>query len=122
MKFKNNDQAVHAVLEHLDRYRPIPERFYRRPFNQYSPEFTRWWLVPDTSWPAYKRGKLSFRRCPWNSSAIYIGYYSEKGFSPSIAKIAGVNLSVTLQSDWHWHRFLSDALHGNLDSAAAEVV
>src|SRR5262245_22606893 len=94
MKFTNNYQAAHAVLETLDRYRPISERFYPRPFNRYSPEFTRWWLVPDTNWPAYKRGKLSFRHCPWDGNSMYIGYYSEKGFSPSIAKMAGVNPNV----------------------------
>lgn len=121
-KFKNNDLAAHSVLAHLDQYPPVPEQFCARPFNQYSPDFSRWWFVPDTAWPAYKRGKLSFRQCPWNSSAMYVGYYVEKGFDQSIAKISGVKPNLIVQSDWHWRSFLRNATNGDLDSAGEEVI
>jgi hypothetical protein len=121
-KFKNNNLAAHSVLEHLTRHRSVPEQFWGRPFNQYSPDFSRWWLVPDASWPAYKRGKLSFRQCPWNNRAMYVGYYAEKGFDKSIAKVSGVNPNLVLQPDWHWRKFIQNAFDGELDSAAKEVI
>ena len=122
MKFNNNHQAADAVCQYLDGSRSIPEKFRERVFNQYSPDFSRWWLVPDSSWPAYKWGKLSFRQCPWESSAMYVGYYAEKGFDQSISKISGVKPNLVLQADWHWRRFLQDALHGELASAAEDVI
>lgn len=116
-KFETNDTAARAVLKHVQAIRP---RLCARLFNHYQSEFSRWWLIPGTDWPACRYSKFSIRRSA--QSEICVGFYTEKGLDKSLATMPGVQPSQIMQDDWYWHQFLRDARAGVLDPVAEDVI
>src|SRR5688572_20853737 len=96
-KFETNDTAARAVLNHLQAIRP---GLSARPFNHYEPEFSRWWLIPGTDWPACRYSKFSIRRSP--QGEMCVGFYTEKGLNKSLATMPGVQPAHIMQDDWYW--------------------
>jgi hypothetical protein len=116
-KFETNDTAARAVLNYVNAIRP---GLCARPFSQYQPEFSRWWLVPGRDWPACRHSKFSIRRSA--QGEMCVGFYTEKGLDPSLAGMPGVQRSQIIREDWYWYQFLRHAREGLLDSVADEVV
>ncbi len=122
--FKNNDEAAHAVYRYLNEMRPSPNRFTLRPYNFYSPEFTDWWLIASSEWPAYHLSKLFMSQFPqWGAGTkwFHVGFYVERGLSVELTGMHGVSPSLIMQSNWSWHRFLSHAISGDTTPIVAEV-
>ena len=85
---------------------PHSKRFTMRPWNQYRPENTLWWLVPSTQWPACAFGKAVIFREPDNR--FFYGLVVEKGLDPRIRELYGSKKGQGLIMDgsWCWYRFL----------------
>ncbi len=66
---------------------PHSKKFTMRPWNQYRPENTIWWLVPTTQWPAYAFGKAVIFREPDNR--LFYGLVVEKGLDPKVRELYG---------------------------------
>jgi len=123
--FENNDEAAHAIFRYLSELRPSLNRFTLRPFNHYSPEFTEWWFIPSTDWPAYRYSKLcvhKFPRCAEETKWLYTGFYMEQGLDGELAGLPGVKHSLIMQPNWYWYEFLHHAKKGEMDSALVEVL
>ncbi len=121
--FENNDKAAHAVYDHLNRLTPSPNRFTLRPHNFYAPEFTYWWFVPSTDWPAFRYGKLTLHRWPIdNPQAMYAGIYVEKGLGKQLLGMPGVQQNRIIQADWFWHEFVRRVRDREVELTIAEVL
>ncbi len=121
--FNNNDKAAHAVYDLLPGLSSSVTRYSLRPHNFYLPEFTHWWLIPSTDWPAYRYSKLSIHRWPQQEEPqyMYLGYYVEKGLGPSLTGMTEVNSRQIMHSDWFWYEFLNHVQKGNIQLALREV-
>jgi len=121
-KFPTNDTAARAVLDHIRATYPIAQELHARPYNHYEPEFSRWWLIPGTDWPAYRHSKLSIRKSPVNPGEMYAGFYTEKGLDRTLTGMPEVQPSYIMRDDWYWHQFLREARGGGLDPVVEEVI
>jgi len=124
MRFSNNEEAAHAVVRHLENSAPARGHLALRPFNRFDTEFTAWWLVPSTDWPAYQYGKLALVRFGDETHATdqaLVGFYVERGFGSDACGIGAVPRTQILTADWRWHRFIQSAAGGAADAVALEV-
>lgn len=82
-------------------------RYSPRPWNQFKPDDTLWWVVPSTKWPAYKYGKYVFRR---DGEEIQCGIVIEKGFGTTAhAAFPSVKTRGLLtEQDWMWNKLIKD--------------
>ena len=82
-------------------------RYSPRPWNQFKPDDTLWWVVPSTQWPAYKYGKYVFWR---EEEKILCGLVIEKGFGTTVqAAFPSVKTRGLLtEQDWMWNRIIRD--------------
>lgn len=125
IRFGNNDKAAHAVLHYLDNLRPSLQRFALRPYNRFLPDFTEWWLIPQSDWPAYRYSKLFFHRFQQSATKskwFYTGFYVEKGLGKQLTGMADVNIRHIMQDDWYWYDFVRHTKGGEMDSAVREVL
>jgi hypothetical protein len=92
------------------------KKLVARPWNQYQPEISEWWLVPSNEWPAYKHGKYFFKYGEENS--ILCGLYVEKGFDPSVKEYysSPKGSRQIMQRDWEWFHFLEDLKTGKIEN------
>lgn len=104
LRYANPRIAANEILKMLNS--PC-KHFTGRPWNQYEPDDSLWWLVPSTDWPAYKHGKLVF----WaDSNNIWCGLHVEKGFGPALrhAGFKSIRDHHYLTDEWLWHEILND--------------
>jgi hypothetical protein len=82
-------------------------RYSPRPWNQFKPDDTLWWVVPSTQWPAYKYGKYVFWR---DGEKIQCGLVIEKGFGTTVqAAFPSVQKKgFLLEPDWMWNKMIKD--------------
>jgi len=94
-----------------------------RPWNRFEPENTRWWLVPSTDWPAYRRGKLSLDPTDEKANVLYCGFDVEKGFAPIVGEgyPSTRRRDLIMRNSWTWHRFMTDLTRGVVDDVVQEV-
>ena len=80
----------------------------RRPWNQFEPETTSWWLIPSTDWPAYKWGKYYFEWGKGGVPSLLTGLYIEKGLGPSVKEAypSKKGSRYVMNKDWSWFRLL----------------
>lgn len=86
-----------------------------RPWNQYEPDTSPWWLVPATDWPAYRYGKYFFDYANKpDGHAILSGLYVEKGLDPSIRELyrSAKGSRLIMSREWTWFRLLKDMENG----------
>ena len=126
VKFKNNDDASHAVLNYLNKSDPAPNRLTLRPFNRFMPEFTHWWFFPKSEgWPVYHCSKLfahSFFPQSGEDHLLYVGYYVEKGLGKELSGMSGVKKNNIMESNWYWYEFLKNSKNGIYDEPTKEVL
>ena len=125
--FEDNQQAAHAVRDHLDHLYPDGHRFTGRPYQYQAPEFTHWWFLPSTEWPAYHHSKLfiqQYRPQPGlQSEYLYTGFYVERGLGNPVLELdPRFDRKMIMQPNWFWSRFVSHAEEGELDAPLREVV
>ena len=120
--FQNNEQAARAVHDHLDHLYPDGHRFTRRPYQYQAPEFTHWWFVPSTDWPAYRHSKLFIRQMRSDPEFLYTGYRVERGLGTQLASVPDVRRQHIMQPNWYWFEFLRHAQAGDLDAPLREVL
>ncbi|MFZ5814400.1 MAG: hypothetical protein ACOY93_03765 [Bacillota bacterium] len=107
---------VHALVEPLS---VNQKRLTPRPYNQYDPDQSLWWLVPSTEWPAYDRGKVVvFRE---TGGQIFVGLHVERGFHLKAVAANGISRRLAMDKTWLGSRFLDDMENGSLDHAASQV-
>lgn len=87
-----------------------------RPWNQYKPDQTTWWIVPGTAWPAYHHGKFAFVLV---GDMLSCGLYVEKGLGASTLGMYSSNL--VMDSDWQWNQFIRDVESGRVMEVATNV-
>jgi hypothetical protein len=88
---------------------------HARPYNRYqADEGKTWWSIPSAQWPAFSLGKFIASTEDYLSQPgqIFIGLYLEHGLGYK----AGGNYPDDwfMDSDWTWHRFVSDLKAGSL--------
>jgi hypothetical protein len=108
--------AVAALRERLG-------KLTARPWNQYQPRETLWWLVPQSEqgdWPAYHLGKLAFEFGD-EPDALDVALYVEKGVSKDAAEALDAGVSVVVTNDWMWGRFLRDVRSGRVTDRIRQV-
>lgn len=125
--FQNNDQAVHRVRDHLDHLYPDGHRYTARPYQRQAPEFTHWWFMPSTEWPAYHHSKLfiqQYRPQPGvQSEYLYTGFYVERGFGERVLELdPRFDRKMIMQPNWFWFRFVGHAEEGELDAPLGETL
>lgn len=123
--FRNNDETAHAVLDYLDEFLSLPHRFTLRPYDFHRPEFSEWWFIPSTEWPAYHHSKLFVHQSPIRPAApewLYTGFYVEQGFGQELAGFPDVQRKYIMRADWYWHEFLLHARNGEIDPTLRQVL
>ena len=125
--YRDNQQAAHAVREHLDHLYPGGHRFTARPYQRQAPEFTHWWFMPSTEWPAYHHSKLfiqQYRPQPGaQSEFMHTGFYVERGHGRAVREFdPKFDRKMIMQQGWFWFDFLRHAEDGHLDTPVKEVV
>lgn len=125
--FQNNQQAAHAVRDRLDRLYPGGHRFTLRPYQHQAPEFTHWWFMPSTEWPAYHHSKLFIQQYRpqggLQSEYLYTGFYVERGLGKSVLELdPRFDRKMIVQPGWFWFDFRRHAQEGELDAPLREVV
>jgi hypothetical protein len=92
------EAAAKAEFDHL----------VARPWNQYEPDATLWWLVPSNDWPAYAYGEYAFNWAGDDRSALLARLHWEKGLDPKASSVyaSAKGSRLIMQPDWHWHRLL----------------
>jgi len=83
-----------------------------RPWNRFEPDYTTWWIVPGTAWPAYRYGKFVFTTV---GELISCGLYVEKGLGASTMGM--YKPSLVMDADWQWHQFIRDIESGKVMEA-----
>jgi hypothetical protein len=112
--YENNYKIAHA-LEACSGHLGLDfDRYTLRPYNQFKPSNTTWWLVPSTEWPAYRFGKFFVRRYG-DDRAPMIGYYVEHGLTPQLRGLPGLRPKFIMDHRWYWHDFMDQMKDGSLD-------
>jgi hypothetical protein len=80
-----------------------------RPWNQYLPEQTMWWVIPGTEWPAYRYGKLFVTPDEAPEGCLFCGLHLEKGLGRQAAAVYQSDRGRRLLMDehWLWHDFVT---------------
>ena len=104
MIYENNFKIAHAL--------EVPG-YTLRPYNQYKPAKTTWWLIPGTEWPAYRFGKYSVRLNEGDERPI-IGYYVEHGLPLDLKSLPGIKPKFIMLSNWYWYDFIKHMQAGDL--------
>jgi hypothetical protein len=117
--FRTAQSLAHAISE-IASVKLTP-----RPYNQFAPDETIWWLVPSVEWPAYKFGKLFFEprmeRIPGRSpGSTYFGFYVERGLGPVVGQIYPPTW--VMHTDWFWTEFLNRLQFGLPDCPTERVI
>jgi hypothetical protein len=120
--FENNYRAAHAVRDYIDSLYPGGHRFTTRPYQYQAPEFTHWWFVPSTDWPAYRHSKLFIRQVRRGPEYLYTGYRVERGLGQQLATVPDVRREHVMQPNWYWFEFLRRAQAGELDAPVRDVM
>jgi hypothetical protein len=119
IKYRNNDLAAHAVYRYIRGGQPAGGRLTLRPFNRFDPQFTEWWLIPSSEWPAYRYGKLFFLQSEVVTDWMFTGLYVEKGLGQQLSGLVKDNHR--MGANWFWHEFLNAMLDGSLDTSMRAV-
>jgi len=127
MIFEDNQQAAQAVREHLDHLYAEGHRFTARPYQYQAPEFTHWWFMPSTEWPAYHHSKLFIQQYHpqpgVQSEHLYTGFYVERGLGEPVLELdPRFDRKMIMQPGWFWFRFLGHAEDGELDAPLRETL
>lgn len=125
--YQDNQQTAHAVRDHLDHLYPDGHRFTARPYQFQAPEYTHWWFMPSTGWPAYRHPKLfiqQYRPQPGlQSEYMYTGFYVERGHGKAVLELdPRFDPKMIMQPGWFWFDFVRHAEAGELDAPLREVV
>ena len=80
----------------------------KRPWNRFNPDYTSWWLVPNTKIPHFKHGKYYFNWGDKKQTTLLAGLYLEKGLDEKIASVYSSKKakSFIMTPDWNWFKFL----------------
>jgi len=123
--FENHDKAAHAVLSYLTQLQPSPQRFTLRPYDFHRPEFTAWWFVPSTDWPAYRYSKLFIDQYPppkLEREYFFTGFYVERGLGEELGGLPDVHHKHIMQTDWYWHEFVRHVENGEIEETLQQVL
>jgi len=77
-----------------------------RPWNYRYPGDTTWWIVPTTTWPAYKHGKFVVCSSAGSGSQVRLGFNVERGVG-DVAK-GLVKAAEVMGPTWRWAGFVED--------------
>lgn len=91
-------------------------RLFSRPYRIHEPEISSWWLVPSSSWPAFKFGKFYFS---WGeNNTLLCGLHVEEGIDPNVRSgyPSEKGRRYIMTPNWTWYRFLSDLNNQKLES------
>jgi hypothetical protein len=91
-----------------------------RPYSQFDPANTIWWLIPSTDWPAYRFAKLFFL-ADRGAPILFSGIYIEKGLARAVAEAYHRRPAFAMDNSWAWHRFNEDLRGGVVSTAVAEI-
>ena len=125
VKYKNNDEAAHAVLTYLKTQGESENRFTLRPFNRFNTDFTHWWFfLKGKGWPVYHCSKLfvhQFYPQTEGFNCLYAGYYVEKGLGEELIGMSGVKSTHIMKQNWYWYEFLMNLNNGVYDYSVKEI-
>lgn len=94
------------------------------PYNRWKwDESDTWWIVPAPDRLAFRYGKIIVSTSPRlaDSDHLFVGLYSEKGISGSLARAGYYPDEWILDSAWRWHDVVADLASGAFASAIATV-
>ncbi len=95
------------------------EKLYPLPYSRFDPERTTWWLSPDTTNPAFARGKIVVEHPTIaDDGATLIGLHMEKGVGETAAEffqIGARDRHQIMDRTWTWHPFVRALRSGELD-------
>jgi hypothetical protein len=97
-------------------------RLIRRPWNQYEPDTTSWWLIPSPDWPAYRHGKYYF---DWGGdNSILCGLYIEKGLHPRVASAykSAKGSRYIMDPSWAWFNLLRDLKNHEIEETFKKAI
>lgn len=121
-KYENIQELAHAVAESAAL---MDHKLTTRPYNQYDPAQTDWWLIPSTEWPAYHHGKalLNTQWRDWSPAEVFSCLHVEKGFGPKAAQLEPAlrRRHQVLEDDWLWRSFLRDLSEGHIVETARGI-
>ncbi len=120
VRFRNNDEAAHAVYQTLTDGGPALRHFTLRAFSYRSQAYTDWWLVPGRERPAYPFSKLLFHRVSDESDLMFVGFHVERGLGRQLGQL--VEPARMMQPGWYWRRLLNEVQAGVLDAPVRKIL
>ena len=117
IRFSNTIEVAREVYSMLASNK---KKLTLRPWNQFKPIDTVWWLVPSTNWPAYQLGKYVFFP---NGEFINVGFNVEKGFGSSACKGYPklVNSKLAINQEWAWNYFMAGLINGEVEEKLKQI-
>ena len=101
------------------------EKLYPLPYSRFDPERSTWWLSPDTTNPAFARGKIVVEHPTIvDDGAKLIGLHMEKGVGETAAEFFQVGTRdrhQVMDRTWTWHPFLRALRSGQLDTTMRDA-
>ena len=101
------------------------EKLYPLPYSRFDPERTTWWLSPDTTNPAFARGKIVVEHPTIvDNGATLIGLDMEKGVGETAAEFfqsGARDRHQIMDRTWTWHPFLRALRSGELDGTMRDA-
>ncbi len=122
--YENNQQAAHAVRDHLDHLYPEGRPLTARAYQFQAPEFSDWYSYPSGGhWPAQRHGKLFVRRYPEQLDCLYTGYFVERGHGDKVLVAdPGFDRKLIMRPYWYWFEFVRRAQAGELDAPLVQIM
>jgi len=118
--FRTPREVCYSVGDVVDRK---VVKLVRRPWNQYEPDISSWWLTPSSDWPAYRYGKFYFDWDWSDKDTILCGLYIEKGIDPKArtAYPSEKGTRLIMDSNWTWYRLLQDFQNHSIERIVKNV-
>jgi hypothetical protein len=104
---KNKNYTIRKISNHFFEELDLDKKKYsQRLYERYLPDEAIWWIIPSKEWPAYKHGKIVFKKDN-NKDNIFIGLHIEKGYSHKGLQ-GEIEKSMLMSGDWFWYHFLKN--------------
>ena len=81
------------------------DQYTLRPFNQFQPLDSMWWIIPSKDWPAFEKAKFCFfyKENKTSDTMLFSGIHIEKG------RTASLNSKQLMDHRWAWNSIVYKA-------------
>lgn len=92
------------------------DHYTLRPFNQFQPLDSMWWIIPSKDWPAYEKAKFCFyKENKTTDTMLFSGIHIEKG------RTASLSSKELMDHRWAWNSLVQSETLAALTSSLVRI-